>query len=298
MADCHSIPAHRVCTKCSETKELQLFGNASRGRYGKKSVCKACERAYMVANKDRINALSLERYHKSQATKKAEKASALDALLASPVKTCARCQTIKEKTEFKRKKDSRDGLHCHCMACCNQINREHRQKNPEMAAEWSRRWSEKNPDKLAAKRKRFLDRNPGYNAERQKEFAEKNPERAREIARRSRRKRMTVAANRIHNTIGNAIRNCIGKGGKSKRTVELIGYEIVVLMQHLERQFRPGMSWENFGEWHIDHIVPLSSFSITDERDEALKAAWCLSNLRPLWAKENLKKNAKRLFLI
>lgn len=58
------------------------------------------------------------------------------------------------------------------------------------------------------------------------------------------------------------------------------------------------MNWPEFiaGRIHIDHIRPLSSFVLIDDRD--LKAAWALTNLRPEWATDNLAKGAKRLYLI
>lgn len=52
------------------------------------------------------------------------------------------------------------------------------------------------------------------------------------------------------------------------------------------------------GEWHIDHIIPLSSFSFEDAEDPDFKAAWQITNLRPLWKTENLSKHAKRLHLL
>lgn len=59
-------------------------------------------------------------------------------------------------------------------------------------------------------------------------------------------------------------------------------------MVHLERQFTPGMSWTNYGDWHIDHIKPLASFDLTDRVQ--LLVACHFTNLQPLWAEENLKK--------
>jgi hypothetical protein len=75
----------------------------------------------------------------------------------------------------------------------------------------------------------------------------------------------------------------------------LVGYDVIELKRHLEEQFVDGMSWENYGEWHIDHIKPLSSFNITDINSDEFKKCWSLSNLQPLWAKDNLKKYNKIL---
>ena len=87
-------------------------------------------------------------------------------------------------------------------------------------------------------------------------------------------------------------------GKKAYRTEKLLGYSMLELRRHLERQFVKGMSWDNMKQWHIDHIVPLASFNFQDATSCEFKQAWSLSNLRPLWAKENLSKNARRDFLL
>lgn len=87
-----------------------------------------------------------------------------------------------------------------------------------------------------------------------------------------------------------------GKSGKSWR--DLVDYSLEDLVRHLERQFLPGMSWENRSEWHIDHIVPKSSFEFSTADCDGFKAAWALTNLRPLWASDNVRKQAKQIYLI
>lgn len=64
--------------------------------------------------------------------------------------------------------------------------------------------------------------------------------------------------------------------------------------------FINGMTWEKFmaGEIHIDHIVPVSSFNIVSDECEEFKRCWSLSNLRPLWAKDNLSKGSRQEFLL
>lgn len=74
----------------------------------------------------------------------------------------------------------------------------------------------------------------------------------------------------------------------------LVGYTVTDLMTHLEKQFRFGMTWENYGKWwHIDHIIPLSRLNYTSYLDPEFKQAWALSNLQPLWKIDNLRKGAK-----
>ena len=69
------------------------------------------------------------------------------------------------------------------------------------------------------------------------------------------------------------------------------------LARHMERQFCRGMSWGNYGvSWHVDHIVPCCSFDHAD--DEAVRACWSLSNLRPLFAAENIRKSGRRVTLL
>lgn len=81
---------------------------------------------------------------------------------------------------------------------------------------------------------------------------------------------------------------------KEAKTVDLIGCTYEFFVKHIERQFLPGMSWENKNLWHIDHIIPLSSAK--DEKD--MISLMNFTNLRPLWAKDNLKKNSKILTLL
>jgi hypothetical protein len=87
----------------------------------------------------------------------------------------------------------------------------------------------------------------------------------------------------------------LSKGVKKKTSTQvMLGCNIEEFKAHIERQFLRGMNWENSGLWHIDHIVPCASAS--DESE--LTALFHFTNLRPVWAKENLTKSGKRTFLI
>jgi len=74
-------------------------------------------------------------------------------------------------------------------------------------------------------------------------------------------------------------------------------YTTADLKRHIERQFSRGMTWENHGAvWHVDHIVPVASFDLTDIGE--VKRCFALTNLRPLWAEANRRKQARRTHLI
>lgn len=73
-----------------------------------------------------------------------------------------------------------------------------------------------------------------------------------------------------------------------RTTFELIGCTPCELRVHLERQFLPGMTWTNHGQWHIDHILPCAQFDLTDA--EARRRCFHFSNLQPLWATDNIRK--------
>lgn len=77
------------------------------------------------------------------------------------------------------------------------------------------------------------------------------------------------------------------------KTEEMLGCTTEFLMKHIESQFEPGMTWDNWGlhGWHVDHIYPISKLDILN-REELLKAC-NYKNLRPMWATENRKKHAK-----
>lgn len=72
---------------------------------------------------------------------------------------------------------------------------------------------------------------------------------------------------------------------------EMFGCSIGYLIAHIETKFQPGMTWNNYGSWHIDHIVPLRYFDLTN-KEQQLKAC-NYKNLQPLWRKDNLRKGGR-----
>lgn len=103
---------------------------------------------------------------------------------------------------------------------------------------------------------------------------------------------------RLRRRISNGIWWSLRGDKRGRRWETLVGYTLDDLKRHIERQFSKGMTWENYGAWHIDHVMPVSAFRITGPDCAELRACWRLSNLRPLWGKENISKGAKVLTLL
>jgi hypothetical protein len=97
---------------------------------------------------------------------------------------------------------------------------------------------------------------------------------------------------RLGQSLRRRIRDILGSN-RTSHTFELIGCSMAELKRHLESKFQPGMTWDNYGEWHIDHIIPLSSFGDLLKESEWQRVACIYTNLQPLWAKDNLAKGGK-----
>lgn len=128
-----------------------------------------------------------------------------------------------------------------------------------------------------------------------KRWQARHPERSKEMRRRSCRKYRSTKEGKINTNIRWLVHYSLHSHGavKSKPTFDALGWTTQELIDHLESQFSDGMSWDNYGEWHIDHIIPLKAFEFSSMEDEAFKQAWALSNLQPLWARDNVRKGAR-----
>lgn len=78
---------------------------------------------------------------------------------------------------------------------------------------------------------------------------------------------------------------------KKGKTMELTGCSKQELLDYLESKFSEGMTWENYGKWHIDHIRPCVSFNLEDSEEQKKCFHW--TNLQPLWAVDNIRKGGK-----
>lgn len=91
------------------------------------------------------------------------------------------------------------------------------------------------------------------------------------------------------------VRNMVQRGTASPETLELIGCSRELFMAHIQRQFAPGMHWDNLGIgegfWNLDHIKPISDWDLTDYEQRKQCFSW--RNTQPLWSLDNIRKSNK-----
>lgn len=201
-----------------------------------------------------------------------------------PTKRCSQCKADKEYAEFSPASAGVLKLKSACKQC-----RTDGQKQRYAA----------DPDKARAKDKARYEREADRRKAASREWYSANQRRAivRSLAYCKRRRASDIEF-RLRGVVSCGLRNRLRTGKNGRSWCELLGYSVDDLKQHLERQFLQGMSWANYGQWHIDHIIPLSSFTVSGPDDPELRRAWSLPNLRPLWAVDNFKKFSKRLTLL
>lgn len=177
----------------------------------------------------------------------------------------------------------------------------HKQNRQKLVA-IRRQWRAANPDKVSALKKRYYQKNKHKCRAIIKAWTIKNRERVNA----SKRRRSKTEAYKIrakkwlsrpharvaHNQRKRLARAALGRFCKPS-TFDALGCSGEFLKFWIESKWKPGMSWENYGKtgWHIDHIRPLASFDLTQEKEQ--KLAFHFLNLQPLWAHENLSKSDK-----
>lgn len=170
----------------------------------------------------------------------------------------------------------------------------YREKNREKLLLQKKEHLKNNKVEINKKRKTWRDNNTEKICIRSKKYYEKNKTKIREYQNNYEIKRkQNDMSYKLRINLRARIREAIKNNGtkKSHSTIFLIGCSIPELKQHLENQFKSGMSWNNYGEWEIDHIKPCASFNLIDEQQQ--KICFHYSNLQPLWKTENRTKGAR-----
>lgn len=248
-----------------------------------KDRCLAKQKEWREANKDRVSDYGRARY---EATK--------DSALAERKERYTRKRSIEREQQRLYREANREQI--------RQQQRDYRIANKEELNKKCRERRASDPESYRRK-ERARRSSPEVRAERvnkTREWVKNNKERHLEWSRCYRKKRaerdpVYKASIAMRRRFYMAVHNQVYDGWdiRSGEAVRLLGCTIKEFVSYIESLWTDGMSWENWSRdgWHIDHIIPLASFDLADE-DQRLKACH-FSNLRPLWAKENMSKGSK-----
>jgi hypothetical protein len=260
----------KICKKCSINKDLSNFSKCKSNKDGLNNWCKDCNKIYLknhyLKNKDLYSNRSKENYK----------------LNSEKVKEKSKNWRIENKEYTKEyfKKyylENKDIL--------SEYKKEHYSNNKDKYLSKSKKQREDKPEEYSEYLKRWRFENPEYNKNYLKKWFEDNPEKRRTYFENFKTSKPHIIAWR------RVLQNTLSRIGakKSNSTIEMLGYSANDLKTHLENLFMENMSWENYGEWHIDHKIPVSKF----DKETPMNIVNGLDNLQPLWAFDNLSKGNK-----
>lgn len=174
-------------------------------------------------------------------------------------KKCCKCGVVKPSCEFGKSSERKDGLKVYCKVC---------------------RRTECDPEKDKLRKQKWYSENRELTIDRSKSWVNNNKDKRRKIA--LKHIKQDIINNPHKYAWRSLLNNSLNRLGKPKEghTIDLLGYSAVVLRQHIESLFTDGMTWDNYGEWHIDHIIGVINW----DKDTHPSIVNALSNLRPLWA--------------
>lgn len=230
------------------------------------------------------------------------------------MKICGKCLIKKQLNEFNKDSTKKDGIRTICIICDKQQKKLYRLKtnfNIKVTSQICTKCSiEKSyiefhktkmrssglmgkcKDCRAIDTKNHYDNNKEKIINKTKEYYYNNREKCTQTKNNYNKKRAkTDVLYRLSRRLRNRLYYALKRQSWTKNTKfqQYLGCSLPELKEHLQKQFKDGMNWDNFGKWHLDHIIPLSS--APTEQD--LYKLCHYSNIQPLWAKENLSKANK-----
>jgi predicted HicB family RNase H-like nuclease len=248
------MKSKKVCYKCKKELPVELFSKDKTNADGLYTICKNCNKQYYEANKEKI-----ADYQKQY--KEANKEKLAD--------------YQKQYNEANKEKIA-------------DYKKQYYEANKEIFTEKSKQYNEANKEKLADYQKQYYEANKEIITEKSKKYREANKEKLADY-RKQYKKQWNI---RLHKNISTALSNSLKTTGKSKRTFKYLGCTKEVFIKYLESKFEgKNMNWDNYGEWHIDHIIPLSLIDSTNEIE--VMYIWHYTNLQPMWCSDNISKGNK-----
>ena len=204
-------------------------------------------------------------------------------------KICCKCKLEKNILEFGVFNRNKDRLNNLCKICYKEKLKIYRENNIVRLTENRKKRYYNNQKKAQGYSKEYYNKNKEHCNKISSEWNKKNKGKRRNINNKHRQlpnvKLIVNLRHRVYKFLKS--KSII----KNKKTMEILGCDFVFIKNYLESKFIDGMLWENYGKWHVDHIIPLSS---ANSEEEVYKLCH-YTNLQPLWGVDNLKKGTKIL---
>jgi len=161
-----------------------------------------------------------------------------------------------------------------------------------------KKWRDNNKEYLSLKHKKWSEKNRDHLNDYHQKWREKNIDKHREYKRKYEKHRKdTDPLYKLISNFRTAIYQVLKESNveKNGHYFDILQYSPEDLIVHLENQFKGDMTWDNYGVWHVDHKLPITSFNIQEIGDEEFMKCWSLDNLQPMWGEENIRKSNKIL---
>jgi hypothetical protein len=195
------------------------------------------------------------------------------------MKICTKCHQEKPIKEFHHDRKTKDGFFSWCKTCKAIAKETYRLLHKEDYNRRNREYRRRHPERIYQIKRASYLANREYYATQTKEY--------------SKMRWRTDAWWRLCKNLKERLRLALRGAVKAGRTKDLLGIDREGFKKHIESLFKSGMSWDNYGQWHIDHIRPCASFDLTDPEQQ--RQCFHYTNLQPLWAIENARKGTRIL---
>jgi len=203
-------------------------------------------------------------------------------------KTCTKCCQAKPIDEFSHDKQRKDGRYPHCSACQKKKIDRWVSQNKDWISEYHVNYYRTHKKEVQEYKIKTRHHSAMYMRQWRKDHSPHLKDYKKRYHRDVESKQIEY---RILHSLRGRLLQALNGTIKTKRTMEFIGCSMTQLKSHLSSQFQNGMDWDNYGRkgWHIDHIIPCSSFDMTNLDEQ--KKCFHYTNLQPLWWLDNCRKN-------
>lgn len=210
------------------------------------------------------------------------------------MKQCIQCNEVKSYDFFQIAKVNKDGYTGRCKSCIAEYNKKKYEINKKHYKKIMKKYREENKEKLKEINKKYYEENKKEIKQKQKKYYEENKEKVNEYKKeweKERRKTDNIYRFKcnVRNNVFKSFKRGTNQFRKEAKTEKILGCTIEEFRIYIESKFKKGMTFENYGEWHLDHIVPVF---VAKNEDEVVKLCH-YTNYQPLWAEDNLSKGCK-----